>query len=154
MFLKWIFLLLPHRTLATVVSKTRLASPSEDDCSWCFRVQNYEEFVSQQIERRELLSENAKKIRKSLVVCENMYNFAAVFQIYVNKEQCCNKEWTYQHCYHSRAKRALEASAMFIRTTRWVLQHVTGIRQISNEHHQIENLTGRHRCSRPSEHRR
>ena len=38
------------------------------------------------------LTENAKKIRKSLVVCENMYNFAAVFQIYVNKEQCCNKE--------------------------------------------------------------
>ena len=38
------------------------------------------------------LTENAKKIRKSLVICENMYNFAAVFQIYVNKEQCCNKE--------------------------------------------------------------
>jgi hypothetical protein len=37
-------------------------------------------------------SEYAKKIRKSLAVCENMYNFAAVFQIYVNKEQCCNKE--------------------------------------------------------------
>jgi hypothetical protein len=55
-------------------------------------VQNYEEFVRQQIERREILSENAKKIRKSLVVCENMYNFAAVFQIYVNKELCCNKE--------------------------------------------------------------
>jgi len=36
--------------------------------------------------------QNAKKIRKSLVVCENMYNFAAVFQIYVNKELCCNKE--------------------------------------------------------------
>jgi len=31
------------------------------------------------------LTENAKKIRKSLAVCENMYNFAAVFQIYVNK---------------------------------------------------------------------
>ena len=30
------------------------------------------------------LSENAKKIRKNLVVCKNMYNFAAVFQIYVN----------------------------------------------------------------------
>jgi hypothetical protein len=30
------------------------------------------------------LTENAKKIRKSLAVCENMYNFAAVFQIYVN----------------------------------------------------------------------
>ena len=30
------------------------------------------------------MSENAKKIRKSLVVCENMYNFAAVFQNYVN----------------------------------------------------------------------
>ena len=29
-------------------------------------------------------AENAKKIRKCLVVCENMYNFAAVFQIYVN----------------------------------------------------------------------
>ena len=98
----------------------------------------------------------------------------------VNKEQCCNKEWTfssshankemlastlswrenversstYQHCYRSRAKKALEASAMFIRQTRWVLQHVTGTRQISNEHHQIENLTGWHRCSRPSEHRR
>ena len=38
------------------------------------------------------LTENAKKIRKSLAVCENMYNFAAVFQIYVNKEQCYNKE--------------------------------------------------------------
>ena len=49
-----------------------------------------------------------------MAVCENMYNFAAVFQIYVNKEQCCNKELSYQHCYHSRAKRALEASAMFI----------------------------------------
>jgi hypothetical protein len=31
------------------------------------------------------LIENAKKIRKSLAVCENIYNFAAVFQIYVNK---------------------------------------------------------------------
>jgi hypothetical protein len=30
------------------------------------------------------LTENAKKIRKSLAVCENMYNFAAVFQISVN----------------------------------------------------------------------
>jgi hypothetical protein len=30
------------------------------------------------------MAENAKKIRKSLVICENMYNFAAVFQIYVN----------------------------------------------------------------------
>jgi hypothetical protein len=30
------------------------------------------------------LAENAKKIRKSLAVCKNMYNFAAVFQIYVN----------------------------------------------------------------------
>ena len=38
------------------------------------------------------LIENAKKIRNCLVVCENMYNFAAVFQIYVNKEQCYNKE--------------------------------------------------------------
>jgi hypothetical protein len=38
------------------------------------------------------LAEIAKKKRKSLAVCENMYNFAAVFQIYVNKEQCCNKE--------------------------------------------------------------
>ncbi len=36
--------------------------------------------------------ENAKKIRICLVVCENMYIFAAVFQIYVDKEQCCNKE--------------------------------------------------------------
>ena len=56
-----------------------------------------------------------KRYEKSLAVCENMYNFAAVFQIYVNKEQCCNKELSYQHCYHSRAKNALEASAMFIR---------------------------------------
>ena len=31
------------------------------------------------------MAENAKKIRKSLAVCENMYNFAVVFQIYVNK---------------------------------------------------------------------
>ena len=37
-------------------------------------------------------SEYAKKMQKSLAVCENMYNFAAVFQIYVNKEQCYNKE--------------------------------------------------------------
>ena len=40
----------------------------------------------------EILAENAKKIRKSLAVGEKVCNFAAVFQIYVNKEQCCNKE--------------------------------------------------------------
>jgi hypothetical protein len=38
------------------------------------------------------LTENTKKIRKSLAVCENMYIFAAVFQISVNYKQCCNKE--------------------------------------------------------------
>jgi len=47
-------------------------------------VQNYKEFVRKQIERMEILIENAKKIRKSLAICKNMYNFAAVFQIYVN----------------------------------------------------------------------
>ena len=61
---------------------------------------------------------------------------------------------TYQHCYRSRAKRALEASAMFIRTTRRVLQHVTGTRTLSNEHHQIEFLRCRHRCSRTAEHKK
>ena len=61
---------------------------------------------------------------------------------------------TYQHCYRSRAKRALEASAMFIRQTRWVLQHVTGTRTLSNEHHQIEFLRCRHRCSRTAEHKK
>jgi len=37
-------------------------------------------------------SEYAKKMQKSLVDCKKVCNFAAVFQIYVNKEQCCNKE--------------------------------------------------------------
>ena len=31
-------------------------------------------------------------MQKSLVDCKKVCNFAAVFQIYVNKEQCCNKE--------------------------------------------------------------
>jgi len=37
-----------------------------------------------QTERKELSSENAKKMQKYLEICKNMYNFAAVFQIYVN----------------------------------------------------------------------
>jgi len=41
MILKWI-LLLPHRTdHRGAYAIARLASPSEDDCSWCFRVQKY-----------------------------------------------------------------------------------------------------------------
>jgi hypothetical protein len=54
--------------------------------------QKYKEFVIYQVFLTRFLIKNAKKTRKSLAVCENMYNFATVFQIYVNKELCCNKE--------------------------------------------------------------
>ena len=75
---------LPHRTFATV-AKLKLGwrvtlSGTALDAS-CAKVQRNIERI---IEIDANSSEYAKKIRKSLAVCENMYNFAAVFQNYVN----------------------------------------------------------------------
>jgi len=52
-------------------------------------LQNYHDWIAERQQLLEstylkrILAENTKKIRKSLVVCKNMYNFAVVFQIYV-----------------------------------------------------------------------